>query len=607
MGHTLAHRGPDNFGLFREGNFGCAHNRLSILDLSEAGNQPFSDDRYVLAYNGEIYNWKEMRTELEAEGVAFRSTSDTEALFYYLARFGTARTLRKARGMFAFSWYDRHQEVLHLCRDRFAIKPLYWTFVDGALYWSSEVKALAAVVQLELDPVLTIFSAASIGDHSLRTTLFRGVEHVPPASYLVGSPGQRPAAALSYYDIAEDVEESTFRELESMKRASIRALFSELLDRSVEGMLMSDAPIGAFVSGGIDSSLIAALAAQKLGEISLFTSNVVGAFSEVEDARKLAEGIGCRLFEQRFTPELFLQHWVSATVHQETPIVSHTNAVPFSLVAQLARDTGVKAVLTGEGSDELFLGYPRLLTERFRRLAAAPVNLLKSVYSLLPGLREYLFPQPSESIDGFLGVLAQRFERQRLREEGRRSYDFLPARQAQQQYLTIQMMREGLVGLLHRNDRMGMASSIEARFPFLDEEVVRFAINLPVKWKIGRSHRFHNYKHPFLIDKAVVRDTARGRLPRSLIDKKKDGFPMYGHRFVRVEPQFFSQGYLARSVGLDEAVAKHLVLNEDSYFVAKLVSVDIFGRLFEGRESVDDITARLLRHVHLDVPSSAQV
>jgi asparagine synthase (glutamine-hydrolysing) len=195
--------------------------------------------------------------------------------------------------------------------------------------------------------------------------------------------------------------------------------------------------------------------------------------------------------------------------------------------------------------------------------------------------------------------LAKGFERQRHRERGWEAYGFLDRRLIRDHYQTVQMLHEHLVSLLHRNDRMGMMASIESRFPFLDEEIIRFAVNLPLRWKSRRSFRFHDYKHPFLIDTWPVRELANRNLPIELTRKRKEGFPMFGHRYMRVKPGYFREGYVADLVGLTVGAEDHLMRTEPSSFIAKLVSVDVFGRLFERRESQSKITERILEYVSM--------
>ena len=179
MGELMTHRGPDNFGSYVDQRIAMTHNRLSFLDLSPAGNQPFCNDRYALSYNGEIYNFKALRAELERSNeVRFRSTSDTEVLFHCLATYGIEATLEKLRGMFAFAFFDKHESVLYLARDRMGIKPLYYVQRDKKIYFASEIKALSQRLGLLPDPVRTLFAANNMAEKSTEFTLFkRSDEH----------------------------------------------------------------------------------------------------------------------------------------------------------------------------------------------------------------------------------------------------------------------------------------------------------------------------------------------------------------------------------------------------------------------------------------------
>jgi asparagine synthase (glutamine-hydrolysing) len=603
MGETLFHRGPDNFGLLVRKNIGFAHTRLSILDPSPAAHQPIHDGRYTLIYNGEIYNYLDLRRQLETRNVSFKSTSDTEVLFHYLIHFGVAATLPALRGMFAFSFYDNETDTVYLCRDHLGIKPLFWTRYNGGLYWASEVKALRAMLPIRPDPVKTLFAAASIADHSNEYTVFKDVYHVPPGAYLVAQSALPPRIRY-YYDILDDIHEATYRELNRMTMSEVTERFQQLFRQSVKSMMISDAPLGAFVSGGIDSGLVALHASRQHHEIAFFTANVLGKYSEVEEARFLSRSLGCPLHEAPFAPEMMLQLWAKATFHYEAPLVTHTNAVPFAVVAELARQNSVKAVLTGEGADELFLGYPYLFAKSYRKLLTLPVELLKGAYRLIPKLRLLLFPEGGRSINDFLELLVQTFERQRLRERGFQAYEFLPSKEIPRQYLTIQMLREHLISLLHRNDRMGMLASIESRFPFLDEDLIRFAVNLPYRFKVALTHRWHDIYHPFLLDKAILRQAGRAGLSASLVRKPKRGFPMYGHKFLEVRPGFFKNGYLADLAGLTSQVESYMLARESRYFIGKLASVEVFGRLFAFGDEPEKVTEHVLRYATMDITLS---
>lgn len=599
MGEKQRHRGPDDFSIFIKGNVGFAHNRLSILDLSAAGNQPFRNERYVLTYNGEIYNYQELQEELIKEGVRFKSTCDTEVLFYYLIRHGVLKTLQSIKGMFAFSFCDLEDGTVYLCRDRLGIKPLYWKYDSSGLYWASEVKAMMGVTKIEPDPVKTLFSMASIADHSNFYTVFREVLRVVPGHYLACKPGE-PPQDVEYYDINQEVDESYYRELDQLPFPEVCRLFNRLLQTSVRQMLMSDAPMGVFISGGVDSSLIAALAVGSKKEISLFTADVTGKHSEYQDTKALSERLGNPLHAFHFLPEMMLSKWAVATWFYGAPLITHTNSIPFSCVAALAREKGVKAVLTGEGSDELFIGYPLAIMKTFRPFLTETLDSFRKALSVCFPVLRRPSSQGARSMNAFLNLLVQDFERQRLREKGVQSYAFLSSdRAAESHYLSIQMIREGLIALLHRNDRMGMMASIESRFPFLDEPILHFAVNLPLKMKQRWGLKIYDPKHPFLVDKAIVRQTALDYLPEKMAFKRKSGFAMYGHKNIHVKPGYFSGGYAADLLRMTPEAEAHMLRMQDPYFIAKLVSVDIFGRIFSYRESTEQVQERISRFLTL--------
>lgn len=594
-----SHRGPDATGVATpDSHLAVGHARLSIVDLTPAGNQPFVTADSVLVYNGEIYNHLEIRAELEKLGAKFNGTSDTATLLVALQTWGVEKTLPRIRGMFAFAFYLRRERTLYLCRDRLGIKPLHYLRRAGKLYFSSEVKGLQAVTATPVDPIRALFSMASVADDSLDRTAFHGVKQVAPGTALRCVIGSNPTVHR-YYSPIDDLDEALYRELERTPESRIVEMFASEIERSVQSMLMSDVRVGAFVSGGIDSSVIAILARRSASDFPLFSSNVVGPESEIEAARLLARAIDAPLHESAFEPADFLANWARATWHYECPIVRHMNAVPFSVVAGVARSNGVKVVLTGEGADELFFGYPKLLTRRFDGLAKSPVDTLLSLYGRVPGLRQHLWPTPSDQPDDFINLLTQDYQRQRIREAAMPKLAFLGEEAAREHYLTLQMLQESLHSLLHRNDRMGMSHSIEARFPFLDERIIRFGINLPTKFKIHWSKRLHNYKHPFLEDKWVVRSMAKNLLPRSLVKRRKNGFPLAGYRSVQLKSTFFRNGYVMEALGLTDATIEYVLANVKPMFVGRLGAVELFGRMYEQGWTVDRATSHVREHAAL--------
>ena len=590
------HRGPDFQGKLYLGNVGFAHNRLSLLDLSSSGNQPFEDESYVLVYNGEIYNYLELKKELST--IEYRSSSDTAVLFQALKEWGVDKTLKKIKGMFAFSWYNKKTQELFLVRDRLGIKPLYYaTDSNKTLWFSSEVKAILGVMDAKPNSFKVLFSGLGILERSRKDTAWDEIKHIEPGTYLYVNPSK--TVEINYYSTYELIDEKTYRLLEKKSINEVVDEFHHLFDSSVKSMCVSDAPMGAFVSGGIDSSIISHYAVQNVSEMKLFTANILGKHSEFEDAKKLAKSLDKELFDYPFQKEMALRDWAKVTWHYESPIVVHFNAIPFSNVAKLAREHQVKAVLTGEGSDELFLGYGGILTKRYDSLLKFPYTVLDAIYNKIPKLKKFISDSGgSQDLIGIYRFGSQNFTNEIFYNQGLESYNFLPKNKIEEHQQTAKMLNEHIVSLLWRNDRMGMMNSIESRFPFLDEDIIAFAMNLPTKFKIGHTSKFHNYKHPFLIDKYIVRKLAESKLPKELVNKKKKGFPVDGLRELIVNPLFFENGTVVSVLQLSKEQLIFMCKNSPSYLIGILAAVEIWAKLFIEKQTIESVDFIIEKNIH---------
>jgi len=592
---ALHHRGPDQQAWTTRGAAGLASTRLAIVDLSAAGAQPMADDRRALAFNGEIYNHVALRRELEADGVVFSGHADTEVLFHLLARDGVAATLPRLRGMFAFAWFDGDR--LWLARDRFGIKPVVWARDGDRLVFASEARALGAVLDLRVDATQALFGFLSLADRSGRRTVFAGVEQVPPGHFLVAD---RPDSVRieRWYALTDDVDPDRFAELSELPYPELALRLDHLLEASVGRMLMGDAPTGTFVSGGVDSALIAALVGTGAEDHFLLAADVVGPRSEARAAAGVASALGRPLETTQFVPDDVLRQWAEATAVYEAPLVTHMNSLPYGALARLARSHGVKSVLTGEGADELFYGYVETAFEPFRRLLRAPVLAVQALYATVPGLAKRVLPELSDRRERDLADVTEDYERRRLSAEALEAYAFA-GRQAPRLAAGLDMLTGHLLSLLHRNDRMGMAASVESRFPFLDEDVVAFALNLPLAAKLRWGPDRHDRKHPFLRDKAVLRDVATRHLPRAVADRPKDGFPTVGHEQLQIAPGLFTDGWLAEALGWSTDGIRHLCEEEPNVVAGRLASVEVFGRLYGCGQTPDEVTGLLGRHVRI--------
>jgi asparagine synthase (glutamine-hydrolysing) len=483
MTDAIAHRGPDGEGFYIDSFLGLGHRRLAIIDLSPAGHQPMmsSDGQYITSYNGEIYNFQELRAELQARGYHFRSRSDTEVLLYSYIEWGE-ECVGRFNGMFAFALWDRTRQELFLARDRYGIKPLYYSLQGNAFLFGSEVKAILAhpayQVDLDKEALLEYFTFQNFFTDR---TLFSGVRLLPAASFMrisLGATGPREPKRYWDYHFCESVNPKDEEEyLEELDR---------LFRQAVQRQLVSDVEVGAYLSGGMDSGSITAVAAMQLPYLKTFTCGFdlhsasgleVGA-DERDKAELMSYLFKTEHYEmvlkagdmERILPKL--------TWHLEEPRVGQS--YPNFYAAQLAGKF-VKVVLSGGGGDELFGGYPW-------RYYRAVVNdsfedYIDKYYlywqRLIPNkaiqrVFQPIWPEVSHvwTRDIFRDVFAH------YAEELSRPEDYIN----HSLYFEAKTFLHGLVVV---EDKLSMAHSLETRVPFLDNDLVDFAMQVPVHFKLG--------------------------------------------------------------------------------------------------------------------------
>jgi asparagine synthase (glutamine-hydrolysing) len=560
MRDVLTHRGPDEAGLYVHAHAVLGHRRLSIVDLA-TGTQPLAneDETVWISFNGEIYNHADLRRELEAARHVYRTRSDTETIVHAYEEWGDA-CVERLRGMFAFGIWDTRRQRLLLARDRLGVKPLYWARVGDHLIFGSEIKAI-----LESGLVEPRARAAAIpellGTRSIAgpETMFEGIWTLLPGHALIFERGR--VATRGYWDVPV----GGARPLERRDRSADVRRFRDLLEESVRMRLMSDVPLGVFLSGGIDSSAIAALMAPMMGR-PLQTFSVAfkdRAFSELEYSREVAAAIGAEAHEVVIDDRDFFDALPRLIWHEDEP-VAHPSSVPLYYVSKLARHH-VTVVLTGEGSDELLAGYgkyPRaLLNWRAgavyeRAVPAAVRRRVAAAVRRAPGRlgrhlgRSFLGVErdaPLTFFDTFAGVSLSR-QRELLASPLRSLVDvdrtygsaMVHFRAPDDGATTLDRVlyadiKTYLVELLMKQDQMSMAASIESRVPFLDHRLVEFAAGLPDDCKLGGWST-----------KRILREALRGVLPDRILNRPKMGFPVpFG--------QWLSQGWrgVVREVLLD--------------------------------------------------------
>jgi asparagine synthase (glutamine-hydrolysing) len=538
MNRQIVHRGPDDEGFFAEGNVGLGMRRLSIIDV-KTGHQPLSneDETLWIVFNGEIYNHAKLRVELESRGHRYRTRSDTETIVHLYEEYGRD-CVKYLRGMFAFVIWDRRRKCLFAARDRLGIKPFYYRYDGKTFLFGSEIKAILSYpgVRAELNNG-ALAEYLAFGYLARSQTMFAGIEKLPPGHTLeIDAAGRLKIKC--YWDLVVPVDE------EVRPRDYYVRTYRDLLEACVSSHLMSDVPLGVFLSGGLDSSAIAALTA-KIRKEPIDTFSVgygEETFSELPYARQVAQHIGSRHHEVRLSREEFFTSLPGLIWHEDEPI-AWPSSVSLYFVAKLARER-VKVVLTGEGSDETLGGYTRyawtLANSRMDRVyrSFTPAFVRRLIRDgigsgILPsGLRrklEHTFAGrdgaswSSFYYDNFYSAFSTAEQSELLTPKAREMSGEAYAGSMTQwekssgdlfHRLLYTDIRTYLVELLMKQDQMSMAASIESRVPFLDHELVEFAARIPAQYSV------HG-----LSGKQILKSAVEDLLPHSIVYRTKLGFP----------------------------------------------------------------------------------
>jgi asparagine synthase (glutamine-hydrolysing) len=530
MRDIAAYRGPDDAGLLVDGNVGLGHRRLSIIDLG-GGHQPMWDasGRYAIIFNGEVYNYRESRERLLSKGCTFRTHSDTEVILQLYAERGEA-CVDELNGMFAFAIWDKQERTLFIARDRMGVKPLYYAETPEAFVFGSEIKSLfasgtiAARCRPEAFTEYLVFRQVAGSD-----TLFEGVKSLPPGCTMTIRDGRMRIARYWTPRVEGDLPAMSFDEA--------REQLTALLNDSVRMRLISDVPVGTFCSGGVDSSLVTALAAKHKGDrVNTFSVGFDEAeWDESSYALMASKRYDTIHHQLRVGNVEYSELFPRMVWHNDEPL-DFANSVHIFALSQLAKQY-VTVVLTGEGSDELFAGYPRYripgLARSFSRVPAPMRRLMAGLSGdhRMKKLTRYAAESPGDVLlynSSYLTPASIRevapqlngFElfnhrRECLADSTRLEND--PVRR-----LSLLDQETFLVSILHRQDKMSMAASIESRVPFMDYRLVEWANRLPTEFKIRRG-----------AGKALVKEVARTVLPAEIVDRKKSGFGVPLNKWFR--------------------------------------------------------------------------
>ncbi len=577
MGDAIAHRGPDDSGVFIDGPCGLAHRRLSIIDLSERGHQPMSimNGRYTISFNGEIYNYQELRKDLVGQGVSFHSDSDTEVLLHLFARQG-ADCLKKLRGMFAFAIWDREKQELFLARDRVGQKPLKYYIDDKQIIFASELKAiLGAGVEKQID-WNAIQDYLKLGYVPGPMTGFKGIAKLPPAHYAIVS-ADGTITTQRYWELDYETKPS-------QSIPEWREQVTDTLTEAVRLRMISDVPVGAHLSGGIDSGVTVALMAQQSPDpIRTFSIGFEGdTDSELPRAKQIADRYGTQHHEFVVSPsntDILAQ----VAAHYEEPFAD-SSALPTWLLSELTREH-VTVALNGDGGDENFSGYNRYhlmgMYETLKKLdplvqilRRPGIDLGQTLYRRsrigsfrkIQKLLRWYSSNPYEtyqlqfgyfdemSVDQLLGVKASTPPLEKLFEQ-------TSSLNRIDQLLAVDIASYLPDDLLVKVDMASMAHALEVRSPFLDHKLLELTASMPVELKRQGKH-----------GKVLLKEIATDLLPKEIIKQKKRGFGIPREAWLRgslqsyvedqlLDPEFLRHGFDRENI--EQLIEEHTQRRSD--------------------------------------------
>lgn len=533
MAQALAHRGPDENGTWKEGNVGFAHARLSIVDLTPSGHQPMQSANCAITFNGEIFNYRLLRGQLADAGYPFQGTSDTEVILALYETYGED-AFAKLEGQFAFALFDRRSQSLYVVRDRMGEKPLYWGMYQGTLFFSSEPKAI--FVHGLMPKVLnksTVESYLTFDAVLAPQSIFEHIEKLPPASFLLYKDGA--SSVTSYWGPPHVVDHS-------MREADALRMLENLFTRSVTNQLVADVPVGVFLSGGLDSSLIAYYAALAKGEaLHTFSLGFKEKSYDETSFAKLASSFLKTNHHERVVGAEEVRDTLPQIVAKLDEPIADPAILPNYLLSKFAREQ-VKVVLGGDGGDELFAGYQTFAAEKFigyyqffpkalrsyviePMIASLPVshNYFSLDFKLKQFLRGVETPEQyrhqawleSFSIEeqqtvfseGMRGTLVPPYARidEYLKEVQDAPHEL------QTTYLYLRTYMQDVI--LTKADRASMMNSLEVRAPFLDRAIVEYALSMPLSLKMRG-----------MKGKYILRQLMKDKLPPEIVARDKHGF-----------------------------------------------------------------------------------
>ncbi|MCP4264248.1 MAG: asparagine synthase (glutamine-hydrolyzing) [Maribacter sp.] len=578
----LKHRGPDNTGSLFFNDIGIGHTRLSILDLSSKGKQPMCDEkkRVFVTYNGEIYNFRALRSTLIKKGYRFTSDTDTEVLTRGYFEWGILGLVKRIEGMFAFCLYDKRNRKLYAVRDRVGMKPLYYRLAEKDIIISSEIKSILNLGNTaELDDLHMYTSLFYLRNRIGYKTPFKDINELLPGYILEYDEKNKKIVAISkYFDPLKLIKKKTYVRNKDLSLKDKAFELKSLLEKSVEKHLINDVRTGILYSGGLDSSIIAALAGEMGSDLYLFHSEADNFRESTKHARSLADKYNYKLVLCKQAKD-YLSYLPHHIYHFES--VCSRSDIAYSFLCKEAAKMGVKVLLSGDAADEVFGGYDiyqmiNNFSNKKKDRDPSLETLLMSGHSDFDRMRmplDFMF---------FGGTRRDRWQK------CLDSYQFVKRRNEK---TCLAYMLENLTGnlvtkFLHRGDRAGMMHSVEVRVPFLHRPIVGFAVNLPFNYKIRKDE--NAWKGKYILRKVA----AMLGIPNNIINRKKIGMVTSFEADLHWLLPFFKQSVLREYWNLDDIVF-HKYLNSNAFYLWTFLNYEILIRIFMKNESPYEISKQI--------------
>lgn len=534
MNKAISHRGPDASNIYFTSNdrfnVGLGHQRLSIIDISDNANQPINFKQFSIVFNGEIYNYKSIRNELIELGYTFQTSSDTEVVIISFAHWGES-CIDKFHGMWAFVIYDKIEEKIFLCRDRIGVKPMFYYKTENTFAFCSEIKGLKRIITKELTICKSALSNYfNFGYISQDECIYNEIHKVKAGSWLIISASLESEEKI-YWDATNEVDNDYADNIACMSKKQLLNHSKSVLTKAFSLRMVSDVPVGVFLSSGVDSSLVSAILSKECGfDLNTFTIGFKEKNTdESEQARIISKILNTRHTESTLTVKEAKKIVTQLPTIWDEPF-GDTSAIPTYLVSNLA-SKNVKVSLSADGADELFLGYNRYI-QAFRRSYYSKIGLSENTYSFLNRhlpinqklkreiLRRLQMASSKNIYEYYLSIISEfgcRNLSQMYLNKVHLNNNFLHSKSldySKDITLTNFELKHYLEGdILCKVDRASMANSLESREPFLDQNVIKLALNLPFKNKINNG-----------IGKVILKNLLEEYLPKESIYKNKQGF-----------------------------------------------------------------------------------